>query len=244
MSGSDYREAFYAAYATTHNVPRKGALTLERLTALRPVWEAHYGALLPSDRSARVLDAGCGDGALLWWLQASGFQAVGVDVSGEQAEIARSLGVRDVMVSPIDVYLERHAGVFDVILMRNVLEHFAKDELLRVLELVRECLAPGGLLVAQVPNAQSPFAGRIRYGDFTHELAFTDRSLNQLLTVCGFASIRCQPVPPVHRGPTGPFRQAWWKAVQFLYRSMLAAEVGGWPSVVTLDIIVAAQRSE
>jgi len=243
MSGSDYRDAFYSAYASTHNVPRKGALTRERLVALGRVWKAHYGALLPKPRSARVLDAGCGDGALLWWLQEQGFLAVGVDVSCEQIDIARALGIRDLTVSALDAYLEQRVGAFDAIVMRNVLEHFTKYELLRVLALARAALAPGGVLLAQVPNAQSPFAGRIRYGDFTHEIAFTDRSLNQLLSVCGFSSVRCYPVPPVHRGVTGLLRDVWWQTVQFIYRSMLAAEVGGWAPVVTLDIIVSAERA-
>lgn len=242
MSGSDYRDAFYAKYATTHNVPRKGVLTHDRLVALRRAWNTHYRALLPSDRGARILDAGCGDGALLWWLQELGFPAVGVDVSAEQAQIARSLGVRDVTVSPLEGYLEAHRGQYDVIVMRNVLEHFGKDELLRMLEAVRNALAPRGILLAQVPNAQSPFGGRIRYGDFTHELAFTERSLAQLLSVCGFTSIRCHSVPPVHASLAGPLKHVWWLVVQFLYRSLLAAEVGEWPGVVTLDVIVSAER--
>jgi hypothetical protein len=42
----------------------------------------------------------------------------------------------------------------------------ATDETLKILRL-------GGRRIIRVPNGVSPFAGVIRYGDLTHELAFT-----------------------------------------------------------------------
>jgi SAM-dependent methyltransferase len=238
----DYRDAFYDAYARTHTVPRKGALTAERLHSMERVWRAHFGSLLPAQRSARILDAGCGDGVLLWWLQRLGYDAVGVEVSEEQTAIARDLGVREVTVAPLERFLEDKREQYELVIFRNVLEHFPKDELLHVLDLAFAALRPGGRMIAQVPNGQSPFSGRIRYGDFTHEMAFTESSLGQLLGVCGFASMQFLPVPPVFLGPTTLLRTPLWKVVQFLYKCLLAAEVGIWPRVVTLDVIVTADR--
>jgi 2-polyprenyl-3-methyl-5-hydroxy-6-metoxy-1,4-benzoquinol methylase len=238
----DYRDAFYAAYARTHTVPRKGQLTRERLEKLRRTWQVHFSDLLPASKSARILDAGCGDGALLWWLQQLGYPASGVEVSGEQVAIAKSLGVEDIAEAELGAYLVERPATFDVIVVRNVLEHFPKDELIEILQRIVTALKPGGRMIAQVPNGQSPFAGRIRYGDFTHELAFTESSLGQLLTVLGLDAVRCRPVPPVFSGPVGLFRWVWWLAVQSFYKSLLAAEIGTWSRVVTLDIIVSADK--
>jgi len=69
----DYRREFYRVYASTHTVPRKGVLTPERLRARAQQWRTQFGPLLPGRKDARILDAGCGDGVLLWWLQDSGY---------------------------------------------------------------------------------------------------------------------------------------------------------------------------
>jgi 2-polyprenyl-3-methyl-5-hydroxy-6-metoxy-1,4-benzoquinol methylase len=241
----DYRKAFYDAYATTHTIPRKGEVTSARLRHLSRHWHARFRPLLPTDRMARILDVGCGDGTLLLWLQQCGYRnAAGVEISAEQVAIAHQLGAERVTLAPLDAFLARQRDAWDVLVLRNVLEHFPKAEALQVLRLAHSALAPGGRIVLQVPNGQSPFAGRIRYGDFTHELAFTERSLAQVLAVIGFGAIRCRPVTPVFGGLLGPVRAVAWRAVELLYRSLLAAEVGAWPAVVTLDVIATAVRPQ
>jgi 2-polyprenyl-3-methyl-5-hydroxy-6-metoxy-1,4-benzoquinol methylase len=242
---ADYRDAFYQAYATTHTAPRKGEVTVERVRRLARVWRAHFQLLLPADRAARILDAGCGDGALLWWLQQQGYHsAAGVEVSEEQLAIARRLGVQNLTHASLADYLAGQADAWDVVLLRNVLEHFPKGEALELLKRIRAALRPGGQVILQVPNGQSPFAGRIRYGDFTHELAFTERSLHQVLGVMGFVAVSCRPATPVFLGVTGPLRAVAWRAVQFLYRTLLAAEVAEWGGIVTLDLLVSARKPE
>lgn len=242
--GDDYRDTFYAAYARTHTIPEKGRLDQARLHSKARVWERHFARLLPADRAARILDAGCGDGALLWWLQREGYSAEGVEVSAEQAGIASALGIERVTVASIEDFLSDHGDRYDVVILRNVMEHFPKVDLLRLIELVRGSLRPGGRLIAQVPNGQAPMVGRIRYGDFTHEMAFTERSLNQLFAIMGFEGIACHPVPPVFGGATGWARASAWRLVEFIYRCLIGAEVSEWPRVVTLDIIVTADRPQ
>jgi len=61
--------------------------------------------------------------------------------------------------------------------MLNILEHFTREELYPLLESVTARLAPGGRLIASVPNADSPHASRAIYADITHEIAFTPTSL-------------------------------------------------------------------
>ncbi|HWP02623.1 MAG TPA: class I SAM-dependent methyltransferase [Gemmatimonadaceae bacterium] len=242
---ADYRSRFYERYASTQTVPRKGTLTLQRARRLARTWRAHFSRWLPPDRRARILDVGSGDGALLWWLQQIGYiNAAGVEVSGEQTAIAASLGVRNLSNDPLERFLAKQTENWDVVVLRNVLEHFTKTEILAILELVHNALRPGGRVIIQVPNGQSPFAGRIRYGDFTHELAFTEASISQVLHVAGFTAVHCRPVRPIFLGPLAPFRTIAWCIVQFVYRMMLAAEVAAWPRVVTVDLLATAVRSE
>ena len=50
-------------------------------------------------------------------------------------------------------------------------------------------LKKGGRLIATVPNASSPLAGRWRYICWTHHTSFTEHSLDFLLYHAGFDNI-------------------------------------------------------
>ena len=87
----------------------------------------------------------------------------------------------------------------------DILEHFTREELYPLLESVTARLAPGGRLIASVPNADSPHASRAIYADITHEIAFTPTSLSELffchgLKVLDFRDPWPAPVSLVHKG--------------------------------------------
>jgi SAM-dependent methyltransferase len=89
----------------------------------------------------RVLDAGCGDGAILAWLRARGTRAVGVDLVWAMARRARDSGV------PVVVQDFEALGVtpvFDWALCIGALE-FAADPVRALRELCRCVRADGRL---------------------------------------------------------------------------------------------------
>jgi len=101
-------------------------------------------------RVGRVLDIGSGDGSFVHHMAEHGWDATGIDISSAACEFARrrSSGGR-FLLGP----LEAHAfepGRFDVITMWQVLEHVASPP--DLLARCRDLLAPGGVLVAAVPN--------------------------------------------------------------------------------------------
>jgi hypothetical protein len=78
--------------------------------------------------------------------------------------------------------------------MIDVLEHFTRPEALELAETIRtRALAPQGRLIIQVPNMQSPFATLNLYHDITHQWAYTEASLRQLLRSAGFRKVQCCP---------------------------------------------------
>jgi 2-polyprenyl-3-methyl-5-hydroxy-6-metoxy-1,4-benzoquinol methylase len=239
----DYRAEFYRAYASTHTIPRKGRLTPERLARRADQWDAQIGPLMPADRRVRVLDAGCGDGAVMWWLRRAGYAHVeGVEVSDEQVEIARGLDVGPIHAGDLIPFLEQHPAQYGVVILRNVLEHFEKADVLALLRAAHGAITQGGRIVLQVPNAESPFFGRIRYGDFTHGLAFSTSSLAQVLTVTGFVESAFRPVRTHFPGWRGLPRRLLWRVVEAGYRGLLTAELGRGRYVVTQDILVCAEK--
>jgi SAM-dependent methyltransferase len=189
-----------------------------------------------------MLDVGCGSGGMVWWLQRKGFsQAAGIDVSSEQIAVARALGVRGVEQADLRDYLRGRAAGFDRIFLRDVLEHFERPDILAILDLCRAALRPGGALVLQVPNAEPPLGGRIRWGDLTHEMAFTESSLRQLLHATGFGRVTLHPAGPMLLGLGDLPRHLLWKGFEMLYRLMIYAETGRRGAVVTESIIASAE---
>ena len=237
----DYRREFYERYRTTHvsKEKRKAGGTAQAHARRFPKWDRLIGPHLPSTREAVVLDCGCGEGYLVSWLLARGFhKASGVDASPEEVTVARDLGL-PVECTEIAPALASRAGSVDFLIFRNVLEHLYKSEVVEMLSAARRALRRGGAVWIQVPNAESPFGARLRYADFTHELAFTQVSISQVLRVTGFDDIRVGPVRAGFRGLRGML----WKATEAFYKLMLTAELGRGNYVVTQDLFCVARTA-
>ena len=112
----------------------------------------------------------------------------------------RRLGVQNLQHGDVLEFLRDRTAQYDLLIARDLFEHLTKEDTLEALTLCREALRPGGALLLQVPNGESPLAGRIIYGDFTHETAFTQSSIAQVLRAAGFESVSCHPVRPVVYG--------------------------------------------
>ena len=108
----------------------------------------------------------------------------------------------------------------------DVIEHFTRDELLGFVDQVQRVLRPGGRWIIHTPNGESPFCGRMRYWDLTHELAFTRTSIIQLLLSSGFSNVQCFEDAPIPHGLTSAGRWLLWKAIRSGLRLYLAAETG------------------
>jgi hypothetical protein len=94
-------------------------------------------------------------------------------------------------------------------------------------------------LVAQVPNADSPFHGSIRYGDLTHEIAFTADVLRHLFAATGFARADFRECGPVAKDVRGALRLAAWRLLRRTIRAWNAVEIGGSGSGVYTRVMLA-----
>ncbi len=168
-------------------------------------------ALLSAVRPGRVLDLGCSGGLLAEQLRKLGHTVVGVDV----VEVP---GVRDRVdefhQADLDDGLPAGvSGAFDVVLAADVLEHGRRPD--RLLRELRSRLAPGGVVVASVPNfghwypRLRTFFGAFDYDrrgilDEGHLRFFTRRSFARLAarsgmrirrTTCTGLPLESLPVP-------------------------------------------------
>jgi SAM-dependent methyltransferase len=223
----DIRGRVYESYVHSRTTPLAPDAVdgfASRAPYLRRLIRTHF----PADRAAAVLDLGCGHGTLLYLARQAGYLKVsGVDVSADQVAEARRLGIEGVSQGDLmETLAALPADSQDLIVAFDVIEHFSRDELLPLVDGVRRVLKPGGTWLIHTPNAESPFFGRIRYGDITHEQAFTSTSIRQLLLSSGFSAVRCFEDEPVVHGAMSAVRYVAWKGIRALLRLYLAAETG------------------
>lgn len=246
-TANHYRRRVYGGYVTMRDRP----LAPDSVSGLRPrmpyfrrVIRRHF----PGDRQAVILELGCGHGALLYALQRAGYCNVrGVDGSREQVAAARKLGIEAVDRGDI---LETLRGTadrsLDVVVAFDVIEHFTKAEVIPLVDQVRRVLRPGGRWIIHVPNAEGPFGGRMRYGDFTHELAFTRNSLAQLLKSSGFSEVTCFEDRPVPHGVKSLTRAALWSLIRLGLLMFIAIESGDTDrrAIFSQNLLAVAVKAE
>jgi len=222
-----YRSRIYSKYVNSRSTP----LAPEFLVGLNPrtpylnrLIQRHF----PTNRSATIIDLGCGHGAIIHIARLAGYTNLrGVDGSGEQIEAAKRLGIGGVEHGDLlETLTTLPEASQDCIVTFDVIEHFTKDELITIVDEIRRVLKPGGRWIIHAPNGESPFAGRILFGDFSHELAFTRTSIAQLLYSSGFSNVRSYEDEPVPHGVKSLIRWMLWKCIRGGLRLYLAVETG------------------
>ncbi|WP_295452152.1 class I SAM-dependent methyltransferase [uncultured Thiodictyon sp.] len=226
----NYRARIYENYvnAGLNPLAPHGLDPLEGFQARLYTLRAMVRRLAPPDKQSSILDLGCGHGAIVYALRQAGYQHVrGIDVSPEQVEAARRLGVPGVVQGDIMEALAATAcGSSDCVITYDVIEHLTKSELIDFVDEVHRVLSPGGRWIIHVPNGESPFFGRIRYSDFSHELTFTRFSLTQLLKASGFATVDCFEDRPVAHGVKSAVRAVLWGFLRLGWLCYIAIECG------------------
>lgn len=200
---------------------------------MRALLSRWIGAHLPEDRSAAILDVGCGRGYALGLLRATGFtRAAGIDPDPGQVEFARGRGLGASVEPDTPAFLRAHPSQYDLVLLMDVLEHVPTPQQVPLLEAIRQALKPGGRIICTVPNALSPLGHYWRHIDYTHELCFTVPSLEYALHAGGFTTIAISPLefftrPRFFWIPLGAGRQ-WWRLVitRWWWRAVHRAELG------------------
>jgi 2-polyprenyl-3-methyl-5-hydroxy-6-metoxy-1,4-benzoquinol methylase len=118
----------------------------------------HSVLQLRAQPGGRLLDIGCGVGALVETLGHLGWNAEGIDTDEEVVAVCRARGLR-VSLGTLEEqrYPDNH---FDVVTMMHVIEHVPDP--VGTLREVHRILKPGGRVLMLTPNTKS--LGRQRFG--------------------------------------------------------------------------------
>lgn len=115
------------------------------------------------EEGRRVLEIGCGEGGNLQPFLDAGCTVSGIDLAEGKIEKARTYFDHHPLINNLelicrDIYqLEIPAEKFDLILLRDVIEHIHDQE--KFLAFVQKFLSPGGLIFFAFPPWQNPFGG-------------------------------------------------------------------------------------
>lgn len=171
-------------------------------------WRLHFErdarvlcAAAPNGRLGRVLSVGCGDGAFELMLASRADSVLGVDISPEAIELARSgqarAGVRNVEFRCLSVVDLGNSEHFDTVVCVAFLHHLPAAALPYFLATTYARLRPGGLFYSQDPSVHGfmRFVGRAVLGanyDKYHsrdERELDPAEIEQALTTAGFTGI-------------------------------------------------------
>ena len=144
----------------------------------------------------RILDVGAGYGHILYALgqQFPDSERVAIEYSEICVPFLESLKIQ-VHTRPVEEALADNRKPFDLVVLSHVLEHLLDP--VPVLKLIREHLAPGGVLYIEVPNI--PSSSLLKYPDHVwaprfdepHITFFSQETLRKMLKATGFEVAFC-----------------------------------------------------
>ena len=143
---------------------------------------------LPTDKTARILDVGCGYGRVLAFLRKLGFtNAVGIDHDASViAETRKTFGDSVDVVTDLQGYLDARRGQFDFIVLKDVIYYFSIDEVLPLLRAMRLCLKPRGHMYVLVFNGAQFSSSFTMEKDYGIRRVYNETSLRAVLQDSGF----------------------------------------------------------
>jgi SAM-dependent methyltransferase len=203
-----------------------------------------FRAFLPAGKSAPILDVGCGSGSFLSALRTLGYTSLqGVDLSPAQVAAGHARGLTGITLVPAVEHLRECPGRYALVTAFNVLEHQTRTELFELLDAIHAALAPGGRLIAVVPNAKGLFGAHVRFNDITHELSFTPQSVAQVCAVTGFHCEAVMEHGPIVHGLLSGMRWSMWQVIRALLLAARLAEGGDWRRpIFTQDLVFVASK--
>ncbi len=156
---------------------------------------------IPNRKDIDILELGSGWGGFIYTLKKLGYSNIdAVDKIPECcAFVENEIGIKVICIDAFDFFPKRDTNrKYDVIAAFDVLEHLNKNEIVQLMQSIYEALSDNGVFIMRTPNGGSLSGLYIRYSGFTHEIAFTPLSVDELFKAIGFKKVYCLPDPKIN----------------------------------------------
>jgi cyclopropane fatty-acyl-phospholipid synthase-like methyltransferase len=211
----DFRSQFYDRYVSTFKHENASHTAAELAHFYQWCDARYFPTLAHLEKTSSMLEIGCGHGRILNYLKQKGFTNVkGIDVSEEQIELARKNGLHAERADVFEYLKSQSPANLDCIIAIDFVEHFTKEELLRLFELLHVAMKPDAVLLLQTVNGEGLFPRQIIYGDLTHSTILSPGSMSQLLSATGFHDMKHIECAPVASGMKGTLRSLAWNVIR------------------------------
>ncbi len=239
-----YKDKLYAAYVSSGQSGVATNFSKEQIFSSKKYYieKIIKNQLFTYDKNIKIVDIGCGYGMFIYYLHEMGFKnAIGVDISKEQIDLGKNLGISNLYCLDMNEFLVQNPHEVDVFLLIDIVEHLTFDEIFVMIEKLKSKMTENSILIIHIPNAEGLFGMRVRYGDITHETAFTPKSINQLLKTLGFGKVECFEDKPIIHGVKSFLRRIAWDLITIYYKFLLMIETGETKFILSQNMTVIAQ---
>ncbi len=144
----------------------------------------------------RLLDVGCNEGRGLKIYARHGFQAEGLELNENAADVARRAGF---VVETVDLSSFQPRELYDIVILSNVLEHALNP--VEMLGHVARLLRTGGQVWISCPNGKSWLrrafgSSWINWHIPFHISQFSTQTLSNVLSRAGFRTVESKQITP------------------------------------------------
>ena len=170
----------------------------ERLKIYLPYLDKFIG-----DKTAEVVDVGCGRGEWLALLGNQGIRATGIDLNVAMVDTCRAQGLHAQCMDAIQYLSLQPPGSVAVVTGFHIIEHLPFDTLLALFDAALKALRPDGMIIFETPNPENLLVGACNfYYDPTHLNPIVPTVAEFIARQRGFAKaeiLRLHPYPDSHR---------------------------------------------
>ena len=199
-------------------------------------------------KNCTVLEIGPGLGEFLSYCNDQGIESIDViDYEKEVLDyVSKKFKVRNKFMSADVFSIKEKLGSYDIIMMTQVLEHIPTEKHIPYLQTLYNHLNEGGVILVTVPNIGNPLAIYERYYDYTHETAFTDHSLLQMVDFAhlanSIATVQGFNIPTYNL--INIIRSVAQFLLHGLFKVLFIVNGGVYPQVLTTNITLVIEKSE
>jgi len=234
------------------NIDRGDIKSVSELEAgTSPALALNYSRLLPEDKSAVILDIGCGWGYFLNYLKKKGYYNIeGIDLLHHAKRldfIRKNITSNITGADNIEDHLAKNSNKYDLIVLQQVIYYFRKEDLPKIMEAIFASLKPGGRLVVETFNGSLLTSTFVQNWDYERKMIFTEYSLAEILVDSGFTLKELSGLKlPRDMRPKAVIRRfaqsAWLCVLRLIYMLERGTDAALVPHIFDKHIIAVAQK--